>query len=124
MSNIELGTAVVLDPFDFPDAPPGDWSHAMDSEHSYTEGGNAYTLSDPLVELELSDAEPPVALCALIPASVFKDEPVQIAEATEESPGLSKDKNSVYIRKDFSMEVVSKKLHKRSVVPPVNKLTG
>lgn len=55
------------DPFDFTDAPPGDWLPALESSHSYNEDDN-YEVSDPLMDAELSD-EAPGALCALMATS-------------------------------------------------------
>ena len=95
MSVVKVKTTPILDPFEFPDAPPGGWLHAMESEHSYTEGDNEYEFSDPLMDLELPKGDAPVALCALIATSGMEVEPVQNTEEMNKTPGMSKDKKPV-----------------------------
>ena len=44
-------SAASRDPFDFTDAPAGDWLPALESEYSYHES-DVYEHSDPLIDVD------------------------------------------------------------------------
>ena len=107
-------SAVSRDPFDFLDAPAGDWLQAMESEHSYHESDN-FEVSDPLMSAELMD-ESPEALCALMATSVEEVGPAELEKPEESNPGMSKDINLVDCLNDKELGACCKKLRDMTVV--------
>ena len=106
--------AVSRDPFEFLEAPAGDWLNEIESEHSYHESDN-FEVSDPLMSVELMD-ESPEALCALMATSVAEDVPTGLQEPEESNPGMSTDINKVDCLNDNEVSACCKKLRDMSVV--------
>jgi hypothetical protein len=113
-SNSEALSTASRDPFDFTDAPPGDWLPALESEYSYHES-DVYEHSDPLMEVEILD-ETPAALCALMATSAAEEEPTQNVEIPELNPGMSKDVFKLDKKPEIDIGVCCKQLRDMTVV--------